>query len=241
MRTLLLFDIDGTLMWGGRAAKEAFTIALTHVYGTTGPIEDHDFSGKTDLQITRELLSRAGVDDHTIDSGFEGFQEIYLDGLRERIVRHPPRALEGATELVELLSAREGVALGLVTGNIRPAAFIKLASIGLEDHFEIGGYGSDHEMRNRLPGVAMSRASDRWGVDFPPASVWVIGDTPRDVACGKHHGTRTLAVATGYYDSEQLGTTGADVVVKNFTDPERVAELMLAGPEPDGQLPEPAV
>jgi phosphoglycolate phosphatase-like HAD superfamily hydrolase len=229
MHTLLLFDIDGTLMWGGRAAKEAFTFALTEVYGTTGRIEEHDFSGKTDLQITRELLTGAGVDDPTIDEGFHGFQEIYLEGLRQKIVDHPPYALEGATELVDLLARQQDVALGLVTGNIMPAAFIKLAAIGLEDHFEVGGYGCDHEARDLLPGVAMSRARDRWGVDFPADSVWVLGDTPRDVACGKHHGLRTLAVATGHYDSDRLRATGADIVVENFSDPGRVAEVILKG------------
>jgi phosphoglycolate phosphatase len=229
MHTLLLFDIDGTLMWGGRAAKGAFTSALLEVYGTTGPIEGHDFSGKTDLQITRELLTLSGLDHVTIDRGFERFQALYLAGLRERIVHHPPAALEGATELVDLLASQEGVALGLVTGNIMPAAFIKLAAIGLDDRFEVGGFGCDHEIRNHLPGVAMSRAADRWGVEFQADSVWVIGDTPRDVACGKHHGTRTLGVATGYFDSGRLRAAGADVVVENFSDHERVAEVILSG------------
>jgi phosphoglycolate phosphatase len=241
MHTLLLFDIDGTLMWGGRAAKEAFTHALTEVYGRTGPIRAHDFSGKTDLQITRELLTLGGLDDDRIDAGFEDFQELYLVGLRERIVDHPPAALQGAVELVELCAGREEVALGLVTGNIMPAAFIKLAAIGLEDCFEIGGYGSDHELRNHLPGVAMTRAADHWGIDFPASAVWVIGDTPRDVACGKHHGTRTLGVATGYHSSDSLRAAGADVVVENFQDHERVAEVLLDGQRPIEQLPRPAV
>lgn len=227
MHTLLLFDIDGTLMWGGRAAKESFTRALKVVYGTTGPIADHDFSGKTDLQITRELLTLAGLDDASIDRGFSEFVEMYLEGLRERIVNHPPRILPGAADLVEFLAEQDGVALGLVTGNIMPAAFIKLASIGLDHRFEIGGYGSDHEMRNHLPGVAMGRATERWGVDFPPESVWVIGDTPRDVACGKFHGTRTLAVATGYFDEESLRAAEPDAVVENFSDHRRVAEVIL--------------
>jgi phosphoglycolate phosphatase len=76
----------------------------------------------------------------------------------------------------------------------------------------------------------MSRASERWGVDFPATSVWVIGDTPRDVECGKFHGTRTLAVATGYHDSDSLRAAGPDVVVENFSDHERVAEVILSGP-----------
>lgn len=227
MHTLLLFDIDGTLLRGGRAAKESFTFALLSVYGSTGPIENHDFSGKTDLQIARELLTLAGLDDSDIDRGFEKFLALYLEGLQERIVDHPPTALPGAAELVAFLAAQDGVALGLVTGNIKRAAFIKLASIGLEHRFDIGGYGSDSEVRNELPGVAVERAAERWGVKFSAESVWIIGDTPRDVACGKYHGARTLAVATGYFDAESLRATRADVVVEDFSDHRRVAELIL--------------
>ena len=228
MQTLLLFDIDGTILWGGQAAKEAFTVALTEVYGTTGPIHDHDFSGKTDPQIVRELLTLAGLNDRTIDDGFDRFCELYLDGFEERVVDIPPKVLPGAAELVRSMEERDGIALGLVTGNLARAATIKLGAIGLNDPFAVGGYGSDHEIRNHLPGIAMERARMEWGFDFPADSVWVIGDTPRDVACGKYHGTRTLAVATGYYDVGVLRETGADLVVGDFSDHERVANLILS-------------
>jgi len=228
MHTLVLFDIDGTLVWGGRAAKESFRDALIEIWGTTGPIEKHAFSGKTDPQIARELLTLAGLTDRDIDRELERFWALYLKGLRERIVDHPPAALPGAVALVETLGGEDGVALGLVTGNIAPAAEIKLAAIGLDRVFPIGGFGSDHEVRNHLPGIAMERATGNWGVNFEADAVWVIGDTPRDVECGKHHGTRTMAVATGHFDAPSLRETGADEVLEDFSDHDRVAEVILS-------------
>jgi phosphoglycolate phosphatase-like HAD superfamily hydrolase len=104
---------------------------------------------------------------------------------------------------------------------------LKLASVGLAEHFRVGGYGSDHEVRDHLPGFAVARAVDAWGVTFSEQSVVVIGDTPRDVQCGKHHGTRTVAVATGRFDGGQLEQTGADAVFEDFSDVDHVLEVLL--------------
>jgi phosphoglycolate phosphatase-like HAD superfamily hydrolase len=97
----------------------------------------------------------------------------------------------------------------------------------LAEYFQVGGYGSDHEVRDHLPGFAVDRAVDTWGITFSEESVVVIGDTPRDVQCGKHHGTRTVAVATGRFDEWQLKETGADAVFEDFSDVDRVVEVLL--------------
>ena len=227
MRTLLLFDIDGTLMWGGKAAKDAFTEALERIYGRTGPVKGHDFSGKTDPQIVRELLRIAGLADDVIDDGMHRFWDTYVAGLRERIVDHRPWLLPGVQDLLDRLAGATDVALGLVTGNIARGAELKLDSVGLGGRFAVGGFGSDHELRNRLPAVALDRARAHWEVDFAPEATWVIGDTPRDVECGRANGTRTLAVATGSWSREDLNRTGADEILDDFADVERVTEILL--------------
>lgn len=227
MDKLLLFDIDGTLMWGGGAAKRAFEHALTGVFGTAGPIGTLDFSGKTDPQIARELLRRSGRTDEEIDELLPSLWASYLEGLGPELIATPPTVLPGVRRLLDRLEAASGVALGLVTGNIVGGAALKLRSVGLAGRFAIGGYGSDHELRRHLPGIAIERAVGTWGVDFDGQSVWVIGDTPRDVACGKYHGTRTLAVATGYFDRYQLAATGADFVFDDFADVDAVVEVIL--------------
>lgn len=226
MHRLLLFDIDGTLVAGG-PAKGAFQTALMDAFGTAGPIEVHDFSGKTDPQIARELLSEAGLTGEEIDRGLPRLWVRYLEELRTRLPDHPMEILPGVAPLMELLSGMKDVALGLVTGNIVGGAELKLGSAGLYQHFRMGAFGSDSEERNHLPGVALERAVATWGVRFDPSQVLVIGDTPRDVECGLAHGVGTVGVATGRFPADRLREAGAHHVVEDFSDTDRLTELLV--------------
>ena len=226
MRTLILFDIDGTLARAG-PAKVAFETAMLETYGTAGPVESYDFSGKTDPQIVRELLAAAEVEDAVVDAGLTGLWDRYIGELESRISSNPMKLLPGVASLIEALDSEPDVALGLVTGNIIRGAQLKLGSVGLREYFEVGAYGSDHEVREYLPAIALERAFEAWGVRFPPESAVIVGDTPRDVACGKHVGSRTVAVATGRIPREQLETTGADAVFDDFSDVGSVIEALL--------------
>lgn len=226
MRRLILFDIDGTLVWGG-PAKEAFRTAMADTFGTVGAVETHSFAGKTDPQIARELLTGAGFADHEVDRRLPDLWRRYLEELEARLPARPMELLTGVRELLGALEATGQVGLGLVTGNIAAGAWLKLASVGLHRRFRVGGYGSDGEIRNHLPRIAMDRARDAFGVAVSPENVVIVGDTPRDVACGHHEGTRTVAVATGRYDLQQLRQAGPDRAVRDFAATEAVVEALL--------------
>lgn len=227
MRRLLLFDVDGTLVRGG-PAKKAFESAMEQVFGTAGPIDGHDFSGKTDPQIARELLRLEGLSHEEIDAGFHRLWEQYLAELGPRLADLPMTVLPGVRSVLEHLAGREDVALGLLTGNIVDGARMKLGSVGLMDYFSVGGYGSDSEVREDLTSVAIRRAWEAWGTEFPPGSVVVVGDTPRDVACGKFGGTRTVAVATGRFGAQDLRDTGADSVLEDMGDLAGTVQALLS-------------
>ncbi len=226
MRTLLLFDIDGTLLTGG-PAKAAFRRALLEVYGDAGPIEEWEFSGKTDPQIARELLREAGMADPEIEAGFEELWRRYLAGMARRMTEDPTQLLPGVAALVEALEGEAGVALGLLTGNVMEGARLKLRPVGLEGRFAIGAYGSDHEERNELPAIAVERARRWWRAPFEPPTVVVIGDTPRDIECGRWFGTRTVGVATGRFTAASLEEAGADRVLADLDDLERAMSALL--------------
>lgn len=225
MRHLILFDIDGTLIAGG-PAKDAFHHALLEVFGTAGDIDGLDFSGKTDPQIARELLGGAGMANAAIDEKLPAFFDCYLGEFERRIADDPVRVLPGVPDLLDALDGVGDVALGLLTGNIAGGADIKLGSARLRERFDVGSFGSDSEVRDELPPVALERAASHWSVSFEPARVWIVGDTPRDVGCARAHGLRSLAVATGNFSSEELGTTGADHVVDSLHSTERIVELL---------------
>jgi phosphoglycolate phosphatase len=227
MRTLVLFDIDGTLVRGG-PAKQAFHRAMVDAFGTAGDIHVHDFAGKTDPQIARELLTAAGLEGRQVDEGLPILWRRYLEELEAGLAELPMELLPGVTAVLDALEDAGGAALALLTGNIAEGARLKLGSVGLADRFPVGSFGSDNEARECLPAIAIERATPHWGVAFDPERVVVVGDTPRDVACGLHEGVRTLAVATGRYDVEALLSVGAHAAFPDLSDTEAVLACLLA-------------
>lgn len=228
MRRIILFDIDGTLLWGG-PAKHAFVDAMRETYGTPGAFERVSFAGKTDPQIARELLLGVGLEPEEIDRGFGRLWDRYLTYLEARLPADPVTILPGVPELLSALRDFADVGVGLLTGNIAGGARLKLSSGGLWEHFTFGSYGSDHEERDELPAIAVDRARSLWGDVVTAGAAIVVGDTPRDVACGKAGGTRTLAVATGTFTSAELAASGPDHVLENLVETEQVLELLVGG------------
>ncbi|MDE3003910.1 MAG: HAD family hydrolase [Gemmatimonadota bacterium] len=226
MRRIILFDIDGTLLWGG-PAKSAFVDAMNETYGTPGDIENVSFSGKTDPQIARELLVNSGVPHDEISRGLEGLFRRYLGYLEARLPEDPVTVLPGVPELLDALAAYDDVGVGLLTGNVAGGAKLKLASGGLWGRFDFGSYGSDHEHRDELPPIAVSRARELWGEVVTADKAIVVGDTPRDVQCGKAGGTRTMAVATGSFTAEELSVHDPDHVLEDFSSTTAVVDLLL--------------
>jgi len=225
MRRLVLFDIDGTLLWGG-PAKGAFEKAMVETYGTAGDIEGLSFAGKTDPQIVRQLLADVRLDRGDIEDGFEGLWERYLGYLGVRLEDDPVEVLPGVEKLLDALESFGDIGIGLLTGNIVGGARLKLASAGLWDRFGFGSYGSDHEERNELPAIAVGRAQELWGGFLTAAHAVIVGDTPRDVACGRAGGMKTLAVATGHFSVDDLEGAGADHVVTDLSSTADVVSLL---------------
>jgi phosphoglycolate phosphatase-like HAD superfamily hydrolase len=232
MKRLFLFDIDGTLLSTNGAAVRGFHRALLEVYGTAGPIATHPFDGKTDPQIARELLTAAGLAAEVIDAGLEDLWRIYL---REFAVGmshpgHQTTLLPGVRELLDALEPHRGDSvIGLLTGNVRRGADLKLGSVGLADRFSMGAYGSDHERRDHLPPIAVQRARELTGREFVGEEIVIIGDTPYDITCGQSLGVRAIGVATGRYTVEELQGAGADLVLEDLGDTEAAMEALLGG------------
>jgi phosphoglycolate phosphatase-like HAD superfamily hydrolase len=226
IRRLILFDIDGTLVRGG-PAKDAFELAMVETFGTAGDTVGVSFAGKTDPQIARELLQGVGFAPEEIEAGFEGLWGRYLGHLESRLVERPMEVLPGVPDLLDALAPHADVGVGLLTGNIEGGARLKLDSARLWGRFQVGSYGSDHEERDSLPAIALQRAREVWGRDLPPGDAIVVGDTPRDVACGRHGGARTLAVATGTFGTDTLEATGADRVLADLTATDDVLGWLL--------------
>lgn len=226
---LVLFDIDGTLLSAGRAAREAVLAALERVYGWSPSDErgwKHDFSGKTDPQIVRELVSEA-VGAERCESDLQRALNAYLDEFERRLTPDSVVPKPGIPELLERLSREPNVVLGLLTGNLERGARLKLGPPGFNRYFPFGAFGSDSADRYCLPAVAIERAHAHTGRRFDGRSVVVIGDSVHDVACGRNLGVRALAVATGPTPAERLLAAGPDAFFQDFSDVDRAMEEIL--------------
>lgn len=212
---LYLFDIDGTLVDTGGAGMKSLQEANLEIFGHEGP--PLDLAGSTDLGIIAILHAHFKIEStpETIDSFFQA----YLKRLEWNLIHgdYPGLVFDGVVELLAGLSQRPGVTLGLLTGNIAQGAAVKMRHFGLADYFPFGAYGSDHHDRNLLGPIALERAAAHAARPFSAKETWVIGDTPKDIACAHAIGARCLAVATGRYSAGELRQADADVVVESLT------------------------
>jgi phosphoglycolate phosphatase len=221
--TLLLFDIDGTLLDTGGAGAGALMDAAESVFGVRREdLPPLDLAGATDGGVIRKLFADARHD-HCEEKAV-AFRECYLTRLHERL-QHPEfkgHLLGGVVELLAHLQGVNGFAIGLLTGNIRRGAQIKLERFSIAHHFADGGFGDDGEHRNDLGPIAVRRMEQATARSFSSDRVIIIGDTPKDIACAHAMGARCLAVATGKFDRPSLAPYEPWMLLDDLTDLEQV-------------------
>ena len=227
MRRLLLFDIDCTLLNTGGAGMRALSQALPDAFPhlTEDHLPELDLAGSTDSAIVADIFRQCGIEDETEN------RRAYFNAYAARLhgnMHGAPEAgslLEGVVELLEGL--RERASVGLLTGNIAEGARIKTEFYGVAHHFPFGAFGDDHHDRNELGPIALERARRHTGLAHSAEETFVIGDTPKDIACGKAFGARTFAVATGRFELEALAAFEPDHAVENLADSPAVLDLLL--------------
>jgi len=229
IRRLYLFDIDGTLITSGGAGVTCFTEAVKEVCGSVAPLEGINFAGNTDTGIAREVLLAAGMEPSR--ENIMSLLDAYLGLLADRIHLHQGSLLPGIIPLLDRMREDPGCILALLTGNLAKGAEVKLSHYGVWHYFGFGAYADDHHVRNELGPVAQTRALQEHGEEFTPDRIYVIGDTPRDIECGKAFGAVTVAVATGHYSREELASHTPDFLFDDFSDPDAV----MAAIAPAGQ------
>jgi phosphoglycolate phosphatase len=222
---LLLFDIDGTLIRLAGEGRKALNLAFQKIYGIADGFTHVEMMGRTDPLILDEVLKTHNLPpDH---DRFLSFQKLYFDYLEEELERphEDKRLCSGIMPLLDALRDRSNFVLGLLTGNWRTGAYLKLRHFGIDNRFEFGAFADDSAIRTELVSIAIDRFYQRKGIHIPPQNVYVIGDTPYDVSCAKPHGAKTIAVATGVHPITDLVDAKPDHVFTDFTDTEAVLSI----------------
>ena len=224
MNTLLLWDIDGTLIDSGGAGERGLILSLRREFGLNDDLGWLEYFGRTDVWIARNILEHHFGRASSAD--IRRFLDGYLRGLSEEMQNPRARVLPGVAEIIGHVGSRADLAQGLLTGNLQRGAQIKLSHLDLWAPFPFGAFADDAEDRNELGPHALRRAHSHHGREFTPANVFVIGDTPHDIACGKAIGARTIAVATGRYSLEQLLAHGPTAALQDFSDTKAFLSLL---------------
>jgi phosphoglycolate phosphatase len=222
---VLLFDIDGTLLRSGGAGKIALETAFRDVFGIQNVSGDVPYSGRTDRAIVQDLFRAHGLAE--TPENWHGVRDAYLQRLPQALHSSQGRIMPGIADLLSHVGQQSNIAIGLLTGNIREGARIKLSHYDLYHHFPFGGFGDLHFCRNEVAREA--RAMVRQHVPHPVNDdrVWVIGDTPLDIHCARAIGAKAVAVATGGFTVEKLAPEQPDLLFPDLSDPSHLLRCLI--------------
>jgi len=226
---LVLFDIDGTLLYSAGCGRAASRLALPDVFGTAGELDETAFAGKTDWGILLEALAPAGITADEVRANMGRYNDALARHMRVIVADYAVRPCPGAPDVVAALAQDPAVLIGLVTGNVSQIVPIKLSAAGYDPAvFRVGAFGSEGWERPMLPPLAVARAAALTGIDYAPEHTVILGDTPGDIACAASIGARTIAVATGPFTVEQLQPFAPDYLFDSMADPAAVLHAIYA-------------
>jgi phosphoglycolate phosphatase-like HAD superfamily hydrolase len=219
--SVLLWDIDGTLIRTGGAGMLALTKALAQFTGKEEDLSTVNLAGSMDGAVFEKICAPRGIH---IDALSKAYLELLPQCLASCNGRIPP----GVRKVLEITGESSQFCNGLLTGNIYPGAIAKLSHFGLWDFFKFGAFGNEASLRNELGPIAMEKANRYVGRLLPRESFWIIGDTARDVAVAKACGFRCLAVGTGFSPVGEIQAAGPDVFFSDLSDTEAVVRVLSA-------------
>jgi phosphoglycolate phosphatase-like HAD superfamily hydrolase len=222
-KKLVLFDIDGTLLTSGGAGERALRRGFQQQFGIDDDLARVEIAGRTDSGIARRMLATHGLEESP--ENLAAFFDGYLHFLAHELPSSPGGLLPGILALLEALKPRPDIVLALLTGNLERGAELKLTHYGVWHYFEFGAYADDHHDRDQLGHVVRARAQEKHGIEFPPESIFVLGDTPHDISCARAIGAKAVAIATGKFSRAQLGALAPDFLFDDLGDAPAVLKI----------------
>jgi phosphoglycolate phosphatase len=235
---LVLWNIDLTLLDVTKVTRAAYAAAFAVITGRP-LVQLPQMVGYTEPEIFFDALGRNGVslradgDSERLLAPF-GAEFATQLAARKNLLVEQGALMPGAVEAVEAVAALTNVVQSVLTGSSRPNAMLKLRAFGLDRYLDlaIGGFaGSEVYPKGALLRAARLRAEEKYLASFAEKATIYVADSPRDVEAAKTGGATSVAVASGRASSAELRDAGADVVLRDLTDPKALLDL-IATPMP---------
>jgi len=219
---LILWDIDGTLMFCGSDGTQALNTTINKLYGIEDAFERAGIGQAMDATILSRIISHFGI----VDADLTQILSDYAGHLAEVLRKNPDkRVLPGILNLLESIEAHPSLYNGILTSNFKLGAHTKLESVGLLDYFKIGGYGDSPGEKWDAALIGLGEAEQHYGLIFKPEQVFIIGDSQYDIACARRLGMKSIAVATGWTDYDTLAAANPDYLFHDLSDYKRILDL----------------
>lgn len=228
--TLVLWDVDHTLIENGGISKETYQGAFEQVVGHPPSVRPVTH-GRTDLQIMRELLLANGESPDAF-SPLTRFEDVLREVMSAKATELAQRGyvLPGVVDALSALAGHPTVLQSVLTGNVTENARIKVTAFGLEKwlDLDIGGYGSDDEVRSKLIDASRRKVAAKYGRTFERGSTILVGDTPLDVQAAHDGGAKVIAVASGVHSVDELAACGPDATLPDLADTQAFLATLAA-------------
>lgn len=221
----ILFDIDGTLLDCHGAGRDALVSAAKEILGRTDYAAGIDFNGRTDSFIFAKIAEHLTGGDR--QNKMMRLKTRYIELLGATIHKYENTVLSGVPELLQILAPHETILVGLLTGNFKDGAMIKLANAGIDKFFAFGVFGDETENRSDMPPIAQKLISEKYGEELPFTKIIIVGDTVHDIDCAKNNGAVSFCVGTGKVNQRELAARKPDYYAESFADYAAVADMLL--------------
>ncbi|TYB31619.1 MAG: HAD hydrolase-like protein [Candidatus Mcinerneyibacterium aminivorans] len=211
---LFLFDIDGTIIKINYAGKKALSYSFNETFQKNNLLKNIDIAGKTDLSTFKKVIQKNNLQlKNDFETYWHKFKTIFAKKLIDLVSDYEWKLITDVDEVLRRIKNNKAKT-GLITGNMKEGARIKLEMVSMKKYFPVGAYGDEHISRNNLATTALNRAESYYGQNF--SRVIVIGDTPLDIISGKSINASTVAITGGSYTFKKLQKFKPDILVNSY-------------------------
>jgi phosphoglycolate phosphatase len=223
---VLLFDIDGTLLFSGGAGLNAMNQAFADLHGVAQAFQGISLAGRTDTSILQDVMFKYKIP--ATEANFTLYKEHYFSLLQHEmnLPLQGKSLMPGVASLLPALQKREEVYMGLLTGNWRVSAYIKLGQFAIDHYFAFGAFADDSPQRNDLLPFALRRFTERFGLRPASKEVYVIGDTPSDILCAQPYGAIAVGIAAAHFSKAQLEEYHPDFIFEDLINTEALIKFL---------------